>query len=126
MTKGTEFEKLSEIYGAIKSIDRIVASDSKEKLDNVLVALKDIKKEEFDSDITLEIINGYRNALLKIYQNIIGDLNTSIENIDNKTENNDDKTLYHFATINSSMNKNNDKVHSQNNDKVHSHIDKQF
>ena len=73
-----EFVKLSTIYEAIKDLDRISKSDNDEKFDDAVNAIKNINRKEFDSDIQNRIINGIREALIKIYQENVNSLNTSI------------------------------------------------
>lgn len=74
-----QFEKLNEIYSAIKDVDKIIMSDSKEKLDDVINALKNIDKNKFDKSLENNILFCYRDALVKIYNSSISELNSNIK-----------------------------------------------
>lgn len=73
-----DFEKLNLIYSAIRDIDKIRASKSEDKFDEIMNVIKDIKKQEFDEENTEKVIMGIRNALVKIYVNSLGNLNNTI------------------------------------------------
>lgn len=78
MASTPDFEKLCSIYSAIKDIDRIRNSNSEEKFDEILNVIKDIKKTEFDDENMEKIIDGIRDALLKIYKESLTKLNSGI------------------------------------------------
>lgn len=78
MASTPDFEKLCSIYSAIKDIDRIRNSNSEEKFDEILNVIKDIKKTEFDDENMEKIIDGIRDALLKIYKESLIKLNSGI------------------------------------------------
>lgn len=93
-----EFEKLNELYIAIRDIDKIIMSDSKDKLDDLNNAIKNIDKNKFDKSVENDIIFSYRDALVKIYENCINELNSNIKPNDcikdmlkNKTEVRDER-----------------------------------
>lgn len=78
MASTPDFEKLCSIYSAIKDIDRIRNSNSEEKFDEILNVIKDIKKTEFDDENMEKIIDGIRDALMKIYKESLTKLNSGI------------------------------------------------
>lgn len=75
----SEFEKLNEIYTSITDIDRILkTSDNKDKLDNVFIAIKNINRSELDQQIINNVISSIRNALVKVYQETLVEINKNI------------------------------------------------
>lgn len=77
----SDFEKLSELWEAIKDIDEIVNSTSEAKIDEVINATKNLDKSLLDTDSQDKIIAGFRNGLLKIYKDLLESLNTGIDNL---------------------------------------------
>lgn len=76
----SEFEKLNEIYTSITDIDRILrTSDNKDKLDNVFNAIKNINRSELDQQIINDlVVRGIRNALVKIYNETLAEINKNV------------------------------------------------
>lgn len=72
------FVELNEIYTAIQDMDRKVALNTESKLDDVLFAVKNIDKANYDDQFTDVIINAIRNALVDLYNKKVAEVNASI------------------------------------------------
>ena len=77
----TDFEKLNELWGAIRDVDKIYNSTSGERIDNLINAVKNINKSEFHEEAQNKIITGFREGLLNIYKELFNNLNKGIDNI---------------------------------------------
>ena len=76
-----EFESLSILYTAISDIDTIISRPDTEeysKLDDVLQAVKEINKKDYDPSIEATIIQQIRNAIEKMYIDRVKTINESI------------------------------------------------
>lgn len=74
-----EFIKLNNIFSAIKDIDRIYTGNSNNKIDEALLAIKDIDTSEFSDEVKEKIIIDIREGLLGMYRNLHSTLHTGIE-----------------------------------------------
>lgn len=72
------FEKLNLVFTAIKDIDRINNLNSKEKIDSVNNAVKNLDKKLFDEETAQKISDAYREGLVKIYNSYIESLNVQV------------------------------------------------
>lgn len=77
----SDFEKLNEIWTAIKDVDEIYNSNSEDKIDDIINAVKSIDKKEFDQEAQNIIVSGFRNGLLNIYKQLFDSLNKGIDEI---------------------------------------------
>lgn len=75
-----EFESLSMLYTAINDIDNIISRPNNDdcKLDDVLQAVKEINKKDYDPSIEATIIQQIRNAIEKMYIDRVRTINESI------------------------------------------------
>lgn len=75
-----EFESLSMLYTAINDIDNIISrpNNDESKLDDVLQAVKEINKKDYDPSIEATIIQQIRNAIEKMYIDRVRTINESI------------------------------------------------
>lgn len=75
-----EFESLSILYTAINDIDNIISRPNNNdcKLDDVLQAVKEINKKDYDPAIEATIIQQIRNAIEKMYIDRVRTINESI------------------------------------------------
>lgn len=73
-----DFEKMQLIYSTIKDIDKILMSNSDEKFDDLVVALKNINRKEISDDVINTIGTALRTALLEIYNKCQKSVNDSI------------------------------------------------
>ena len=75
-----EFESLSMLYTAINDIDNIISRPNNDecKLDDVLQAVKEINKKDYDPSIEATIIQQIRNAIEKMYIDRVKTINESI------------------------------------------------
>lgn len=80
-----KFDKMKEYYTAIQDIDRISKSDSIDKIDDIIIAVQGVKKSDFDTVSTKKIIEGFREALVKMYK----DISSSITDIIDDSNKND-------------------------------------
>lgn len=62
------FEVMYGLMSAVKQIDRIVASDPDDILEDVMTAVKEINLDKFDKSIKQNIVNNIRNGLIEMYQ----------------------------------------------------------
>ena len=76
-----EFESLSILYTAINDIDKIISRPDNDecKLDDVLQAVKEINKKDYDPSIEAAIIQQIRNAIEKMYIDRVKTINESIK-----------------------------------------------
>ena len=76
-----EFESLSMLYTAINDIDNIISRPNNDecKLDDVLQAVKEINKKDYDPSIEAAIIQQIRNAIEKMYIDRVKTINESIK-----------------------------------------------
>ena len=74
-----EFESLSMLYTAINDIDNIISRPNNDecKLDDVLQAVKEINKKDYDPSIEATIIQQIRNAIEKMYIDRVKTINES-------------------------------------------------
>lgn len=85
-----EFDKLSTVYDAIKDLDKVLESKSEDKLEDAINCIKNVNRAEFSPEIQDRIINDFKDALFKIYNDTLSELNldislkTQVEYIDNK------------------------------------------
>ena len=77
----TDFEKLNELWVAIRDVDEIFKSDNDDKIDDIINAVKNINKKEFDAESQNTIVSGFRQGLLNIYKNLFENLNSGIDEI---------------------------------------------
>ena len=75
-----EFESLSMLYTAINDIDNIISRPNNDecKLDDVLQAVKEINKKDYDPSIEATIIQQIRNAIEKMYIDRVRTITESI------------------------------------------------
>ncbi len=74
-----EFAKLNQLHEAIRDLDKICKSNSDSKLEDVLMAVKDIDKSLYDTNLTDIIIMSIRQAIEKIYAETLERLNNQIK-----------------------------------------------
>ena len=72
------FSEMQKLWSAIKDIDRINESGSKDKLDDIWQCINQVSKKDFDSHNTDIIIKGIRDSLLKIYIDRIKEASSEI------------------------------------------------
>ena len=77
----TDFEKLNELWTAIRDVDEIYKSDNDDKIDDIINAVKNINKKEFDAESQNIIVSGFRQGLLNIYKELFENLNAGIDEI---------------------------------------------
>ena len=75
-----EFESLSRLYTSINDIDNIISrlNNYEWRLDDVLQAVKEINKKDYDPSIEATIIQQIRNAIEKMYIDRVRTINESI------------------------------------------------
>lgn len=73
-----EFEELESIYVAIKDLDKVINSNSTDKIDEAVNCIKNLDKNQFDSDTQTKILLDLRNGLMKMYSERINHLDESI------------------------------------------------
>lgn len=78
MVSKVEFEKLDILYSAIKDLDKVIESDSKDKFQEAIDCIKNINKNEFDDSDQNMLITQIRESLLKIYIREFNELNKPI------------------------------------------------
>lgn len=78
MAASDEFEKLKDLYTAISDLDRIFNSDSEEKFDAAVNAVKNLNRKEFSSKLQNKIVSDIKEAVIEIYINDMNSLNGSI------------------------------------------------
>ena len=74
----TNFNEVDDLYSAIRNIDRKIAADREDLLDEVWASISGIKKEQFDHENVKVIVNSVRDALLKIYLAKVNEINEAI------------------------------------------------
>ena len=78
------FARIETFYKAINEINEIIASDDDKvknfdcKLDAVLAAVQDIKKTEFNEDVSNRIIYSIKEGIEDIYMNDLINMHRSI------------------------------------------------
>ena len=77
----TDFEKLNELWTAIRDVDEIFKSDNDDKIDDIINAVKNINKKEFDRESQDIIVSGFRQGLLNIYKELFENLNNGIDEL---------------------------------------------
>lgn len=77
----TDFEKLNELWTAIRDVDEIFKSDTDDKIDDIINAVKNINKKEFDMESQDIIVSGFRQGLLNIYRELFDNLNNGIDEL---------------------------------------------
>lgn len=77
----TDFEKLNELWTAIRDVDEIFRSDNDDKIDDIINAVKNINKKEFDIESQNIIVSGFRQGLLNIYKELFESLNNGIDEL---------------------------------------------
>ena len=78
ITRRLEFDKLDQLYTALRDIDNVENSKSDCKLDDVWNVIKDIDKTQFDDGIEDDIVSSIRSAIEKIYLNYFNQVNSVI------------------------------------------------
>lgn len=73
-----EFDKLSTVYDAIKDLDKVLESKSEDKLEDAINCIKNVNRAEFSPEIQDRIINDFKDALFKIYNDTLSELNLDI------------------------------------------------
>lgn len=75
-----EFEKLNELYGAIKEVDKLLVTEGsqKDRFDNLVTAIKNIDRNKFPEEYLTSIILYVKAALCQNYNDILEVLNSSI------------------------------------------------
>lgn len=77
----TDFEKLNELWTAIRDVDEIFKSNTDDKIDDIINAVKNINKKEFDMESQDIIVGGFRQGLLNIYKELFDNLNKGIDEL---------------------------------------------
>jgi hypothetical protein len=77
-TSSPNFKKAETTWEAIKDLDRILSTQSQEKLDETMHALADIDKTEFSIEDQNKIVSSIRSCLVKIYREAMTSINNDI------------------------------------------------
>ena len=77
----TDFERLNELWTAIRDVDEIFRSNNDDKIDDIINAVKNINKKEFDIESQNIIVSGFRQGLLNIYKELFESLNNGIDEL---------------------------------------------
>lgn len=76
-----DFEKLNVLWTAIRDVDEIFKSNTDDKIDDIINAVKNINKKEFDMESQDIIVGGFRQGLLNIYKELFDSLNDGIDEL---------------------------------------------
>lgn len=64
----SEFEEMQQVYLAIRDLDKVIASDSKAKLEDAWNVIAEVSKDKFDPKYVESILDATRSALIQIFK----------------------------------------------------------